>query len=110
MRRTIVSSDREEMIVGQPNEVDAVRKTSGIEVRPKSVPEGALVGDGGDNRAVFNLIGRMIEPGILNTAIKGHFYKAGIESVDGENVFIRIVSHIMNLNFMKNAINLRITI
>lgn len=86
VRRTIVSSDREEMIVSQPNEVDAVRKAVGIEVRPKSVPEGALVGDGVDDRAVFNLIGRMTEPGLLDAAVTGHFYKAGIESVDGRKL------------------------
>lgn len=86
VRRTIVSSDREEMIVSQPNEVDAVRKAAGIEVRAKSVPEGALVGDGVDDRAVFNLIGRMTEPGLLDAAIKGHFYKAGIESIKGRKL------------------------
>lgn len=50
------------------------------------MPEGALVGDGVDDRAVFNLIGRMTEPGLLDAAVTGHFYKAGIESIDGKKL------------------------
>lgn len=78
VRRDIVSSDSDEMVVTKPNELVAVRKAAGIEVRNKMVADGALVGDGVDNADFYGLVAKMAEPDFMDAAIRLHFYKSGI--------------------------------
>ena len=79
VRRDIVSSDSEEMVVSKPNELVAVRKAAGIEVRNKFVDDGALVGDGVDSPDFYGLVAKMAEPDFMDAAIRLHFYKSGVD-------------------------------
>lgn len=103
VRRDIVSSDSEEMVVSKPNELVAVRKVAGIEVRNKFVDDGALVGDGVQDRDVFELVARMAEPGYLNTALQMHFYKTGLKNSSWDFYYPK--AYPIDLDrFMKNRI------
>lgn len=67
------------MVVSKPNELVAVRKAAGIEVRNKFFDDGALVGDGVDSADFYGLVAKMAEPDFMDAAIRLHFYKSGID-------------------------------
>lgn len=101
VRRDIISSDSEEMVVSKPSEVVAVRKAAKIEVRNKRIDDGALVGDGVHDRDVFELVARIAEPGYLNTAVQLHFYKTGLKN--GSRNYYYPKTYPVDLDrFMKN--------